>query len=61
MAKAKEKKPPYEKPVVVKLDEMDKASGQSICLGGSATDNCGTGSLATAGCTAGTTFSALGR
>jgi hypothetical protein len=47
----KEKKPQYETPVVVRLDQVDKAAGAGTpCLTGSAVLDCLTGSNATSTC-----------
>jgi hypothetical protein len=57
MAKSTEEKPRYETPMVVKLDEMEKASGaEPLCATGSAADACNSGAVATVGCSTGSTF-----
>ena len=54
MAKSTEKKednPKYETPVVIKLDEVDKASGAGPpCVAGSAVQDCAVGNNATVTC-----------
>jgi hypothetical protein len=50
----KEDKPRYETPVVVQLDNLNKASGLDGCTNGSNADPCGNGGVALTACGTGT-------
>lgn len=51
MSKSTEEKPKYEVPVVIRLDEVDKAAGAGPpCTAGSAVQDCTVGANATVTC-----------